>query len=56
MKIKFKDGSYIECVKSHNSDKILFCISAKDYDNTLKRVNNTIELTIDEFKQLISEV
>lgn len=56
MKVSFKDGSYIDCQKSIAGDKVIIILSAKDNENPLKRVNNACELTIDEFKQLISDM
>lgn len=55
MKITFADKSYIECRKSDNPGKILFTISAKDTD-PLKKITNAVEITAEEFKQLISDV
>ncbi len=54
MKIQFNDNSFAECKK--DGDKIILIISAKDYDNPLKRISNSVELTIDEFKKLISDI
>jgi hypothetical protein len=56
MKIVFDDKSYIECRKSDNSDKIIFIISAKDQINSLKKISNAVEISIDEFKKLISDI
>lgn len=56
MKITFEDKSYIECRKSDVPDKILVIISAKDHANTLKKIINSCELTLEEFKKLISDV
>lgn len=56
MKIEFNDKSYIECRKSDQPDKIVITISAKDYDNPLKRITNAVELTAEEFKRLLSDV
>lgn len=56
MKISFDDGSYIECKKSDHSDKVVIIISAKDQNNSLKKISNACELTFEEFKQLISEI
>lgn len=55
MKIQFEDKSYIECRKS-DSGKILVIISAKDHANSLKKTTNTVEITIEQFKQLVSDV
>lgn len=56
MKIEFKDKSYIECNKSDNPGKIVIVISAIDYENPLKKITNAVELTVEEFKKLISEM
>jgi hypothetical protein len=56
MKIEFADKSYIECNKSENPGKILITISAKDHNNPLKKITNTAELSIEDFKKLVSEV
>jgi hypothetical protein len=56
MKIEFKDRSYIECNKSASPGKITMVIAAKDHDNPLKKITNAVELTIEEFKKLISDV
>ena len=56
MKIQFDDKSYIECRKSDNPGKILLIISAKDGGNSLKKITNAVELTGEEFKQLISDI
>lgn len=56
MKIEFVDKSYIECKKSDTPGKIILAISAKDHENPLKKITNAVELSIEEFKKLISEV
>jgi hypothetical protein len=56
MKVEFEDKSYIECRRSDNPGKIIISISAKDYQNPLKRIINTVEITTEQFKQLMSEV
>lgn len=55
MKIQFDDKSYIDCRKSED-DKIVIIVSAKDYDNPLKKITNSVELSIEDFKKLISDV
>jgi nitrate reductase NapAB chaperone NapD len=55
MKIQFSDKSYIE-VKKTESNKILVVIQAKDHENPLKKITNAVELTVDEFKNLVSDV
>ena len=56
MTISFEDGSYIDCRKPDASDKIVVIISAKDGENPLKRITNAVEISLAEFKQLISDV
>lgn len=56
MKITFDDKSYIECTKSANPGKVVITISAKDGTDPLKKITNAVEITIDEFKKLISDV
>lgn len=56
MKITFTDNSYVDCYKSTTSDKIIIAIQAKDYDNPKKKITNAIELTSEQFKQLISNI
>ena len=55
MKIQFEDKSYIECKKTDGKDTVIIMISAKDGENPLKKITNAVELTIEEFKKLISE-
>lgn len=55
MKIEFSDKSYIDCQKSSYPGKVIIMISAKDQDNVLKRITNTVELTNEEFQKLISD-
>lgn len=56
MKISFDDNSFIECRKSDTPGKIVIIISAKDHENPLKKITNAVEITLDEWKQLISNV
>lgn len=56
MKIAFEDKSYVECVKSANPGKIIITISAKDHNDPLKKITNAVEITAEEFKQLISDI
>jgi hypothetical protein len=55
MKIEFEDKSYIDCQKSSNPGKIIIVISAKDHENPLKKITNAVEITVEEFKRLISD-
>jgi nitrate reductase NapAB chaperone NapD len=56
MKVEFADKSFIECTKSDHPGKIVISISAKDYENPLKKITNAVEITAEEFKRLISDV
>lgn len=56
MKITFEDSSYIECKKSDTPGKIVIIIQAKDHLNPLKKITNAIEMSMEEFKKLISEL
>lgn len=56
MKIVFDDKSYIECNKSDSPGKVVFTISAKDHTDPLKKITNAVEVTIEEFQKLISDV
>jgi hypothetical protein len=54
MKISFDDQSYIELTKLN--DKVVIIIQAKDPNSSLKKINNEVHLTLDEFKKLTSEI
>jgi hypothetical protein len=56
MKITFDDKSYINCSKSDNPGKIVITISAKDGFDPLKKINNSCEITMEQFKQMISDI
>jgi len=56
MKIEFNDKSYVECKMSNNPGKIVIVISAKDYENPLKKITNAVEIEESQFKQLISDI
>lgn len=56
MKITFNDNSFIECNKSDTPGKIVLTISAKDHTDPLKTISNAVEITVEEFKQLISGI
>ena len=56
MKMVFDDKSFIECAKSDNPGKIVITISAKDSNDSLKKITNAVEITLEEFKKLISDV
>lgn len=56
MKITFEDKSYVRCYISSEPNKIVLIISASDGSDKNKRITNSVELTVEEFKQLISDV
>ena len=56
MKIEFDDKSYIEVVKSAAPNKIVISIQAKDYDNPLKKITNSVEITKDQFQLFLDEM
>jgi hypothetical protein len=56
MKIDFDDKSYVEIKRSDEPDKVIILIQAKDGENPLKKITNCVEITIAQFKQLISEI
>jgi hypothetical protein len=56
MRISFEDKSYIECRKSDTPGKVLIIISAKDHVNPLNKITNTVELSADQLKGLLSDV
>jgi len=53
-KLSFEDKSYIHVKKSDEPGKILIIISAKEQDNSLKRITNAVEITEEQFKELIN--
>ena len=56
MRITFNDQSYIECKKSDKPDHVLIIISARDQENLRKKITNAVEITVDDFKKIISDV
>lgn len=56
MKITFDDQSYVDLQKSSNPGKIILTICARDGNDPLKKISNSVEITNDEFKKLIVEV
>jgi hypothetical protein len=56
MKIQFDDKSYIEVRRSDNPGKVIVTISARDHNDSMKKITNAVEITTAEFKQLISDV
>jgi len=56
MKIIFDDKSSVECYKSNTPGKIIIAITAKDQANPLKKICNSCEIAVEEFKKLSDEV
>lgn len=54
MKIEFKDKSYLEIKR--DGDKVVVVIQAKDHQNSLKKITNSVEIDMEEFKKIIREV
>ena len=55
MRISFEDKSYIQAEKTPTG-KIVISVGAKSQDDPLSVVQNTAELTEEEFRRLISEL
>lgn len=53
MKIQFKDHSYIEVSKSSSPNKVIITIVAKNNDKPLETIANSVELSMEQFQQLI---
>jgi hypothetical protein len=53
MRIQFSDHSYIEVSKSSSPNKIMITIVAKNNNKPLEIIANSVELTTDQFHQLI---
>lgn len=56
MKITFDDNSYLEIKKSNNENKLYIIISARDSENFKKKITNCVEITIEQFKELVSDI
>lgn len=56
MKITFNDKSYIECKKSDKPAHITIVIAAADSENPRRKITNAVEITVEEFKKLISDI
>jgi hypothetical protein len=54
MKIEFDDKSYIEVKKSNIPGKVIMTIGARDQQNPLKKIINSVEIDEAQFKDLIS--
>jgi nitrate reductase NapAB chaperone NapD len=56
MKIEFEDKSYIEVSKSKEPGKVIITIQAKDYTNDLKKISNSVEITIEQWQNLVTGI
>jgi tRNA threonylcarbamoyladenosine modification (KEOPS) complex Pcc1 subunit len=56
MKVQFEDKSYIEIKKSNEPDKIIILIQAKDASSPLKKIINSVEITAEQWQQLITDI
>ena len=56
MKIVFDDKSYIEIKKSKEAGKKLIIVQSRDAANPLKQITNSVEITDEQFSQLISDI
>ena len=55
MKIIFEDKTWIDCVKS-DKGTIFITVAAPHETDPLKKVINAAELTMEQFKKLISDI
>lgn len=56
MKVEFEDKSYLEIKKSSEPGKIVVLIQAKDGNNLLKKITNSVEITTAQWQQLIADI
>jgi hypothetical protein len=56
MKILFEDDSYIEIAHSDTPNKVLISIGAKSAKNPLETIINCVEISLNEFKDLCSNL
>ncbi len=56
MKIEFSDKSSVEVKRSNTPGKVFITIQARDHENNLKNITNSVELTDEQFKSLVSDV
>lgn len=53
MKVQFQDKSYVEIIKSNTPGKIMITIVARDHDKPLATIVNSVEITEEQFQNLI---
>lgn len=54
MKLEFKEGGYIEILKTNG--KVVIVIQAQDATDTLKTITNACELTPQQFQELCKDL
>ena len=52
-KLIFEDRSYLEITKSPTTDKITITIVARDGKNTSSTIANSVEVSLEQFNELI---
>lgn len=55
MKIIFEDKSYLEATKSDDGN-IFITIQAKDHQNPLKKITNSVKINKEQLQQLLSDI
>jgi hypothetical protein len=53
MKITFENNSYVEIAKSQTPGKVMITIVSKDRDNKLSATASSVEITEEQFQELI---
>lgn len=56
MKINFEDKSYLEIKNSEKDGHVTIIIQAKDFENPLKKITNIVEITKEQFDEIIKEL
>ena len=56
MKISFQDKSYIELIKSDKPNILILTIVARDPKNTLSTIATSVEITRNQFDELVESV
>lgn len=54
MKIEFEDKSWLEIKKER--DKVCIIIQAKDFNNKFKKITNVVEISMEEFFNIVKEI
>jgi hypothetical protein len=55
MKIEFDGSNFIECAMV-GEDKVAVILSARDGQAKNKSIINSVEVTLEEFRQLVSDI